>query len=73
MIVTLPLKTLKQHVASGIWVEEVIDDLDTRKITMADETVWYCWYDNADITVCLMEEFISSVETSMTGGKKNYY
>lgn len=73
MIVTLPLSSVKRHIASGDWQEKVIDDLETRQITMKDETVWFCWYDDVDITVCLMEEFISSVETSMTGGKKNYY
>jgi hypothetical protein len=74
MIVTIPMKALRDNVASGEWQLEMLDDgVETRKVTMKDETIWYCWFDLCDITVCLMEEFISSVETAMTGGKKNYY
>jgi hypothetical protein len=74
MIVTISMRAIKENVKSGTWkLEPLNDGFDTQKIVMADETEWLCWFDPTDIVVLIMEEFISSVETAMTGGKKNYY
>ena len=73
MIVTLPLKVVKEHLYNKLWTIETVDDVETQKITMPDGTEWFCWFDPQDYVVQLIEEFTSSVETAMTGGKKNYY